>query len=319
MNLRFIPVSCITAVLLGGCAHSTSTGTIGIDRQQLLIVPAEALAKEADLAFSKLQTDETRAGKLITSGPEYARLDAIAKRIIKQTSVYRADALSWAWQLALIDRDVVNAFVMPNGKITFYTGIIRKLKLTDDEIAAIMGHEVAHALREHSREKASQKLTSDVLLSVAASTSKKADSVSALGGLVSNGLFLLPNSRNMEAESDIMGIELAARAGYDPRAAISVWKKMIALESGSSATPAFLSTHPTHEDRIANLETKMALAMPLYEEGQRQMAAGRAMQKSATPTAAASGLTTSPRSRSPKARSKTTNKPTGTGKSPAAQ
>src|SRR5437899_12398842 len=153
---------------------------------------------------------------------------------------------------------------MPGGKIAFYTGILEKLELTDDEIAAVMGHEISHALREHGRERASQQLATSVGASAVGAVLGIGQSGADLAALVGQVTFLLPYSRIHETEADRMGVELAARAGYDPRAAIALWQKMAKL--GGSAPPALLSTHPSNEARIKDLTEFSQKVMPLYEE-----------------------------------------------------
>jgi predicted Zn-dependent protease len=174
----------------------------------------------------------------------------------------RPDAEQWRWELKLIDRDVINAHVLPGGKITFYTGIIRKLSLTDDEIAAVMGHEIAHALREHTREKLSASLLADTAIAV---TSSKLGTGGTQLALVGKQIGLeLPFSRAMESEADAYGLELTARAGFDPQGAVRVWEKM--MESSSGRGPVtFLSTHPSTQQRRDALEALLPSVQPLYE------------------------------------------------------
>ena len=163
----------------------------------------------------------------------------------------------------LIDDDTVNAHVMAGGKITFYTGLIRKLKLTDDEIAAVMGHEMAHALREHTREKMSQSAAGDLAIAVGGALLGAGEGAVQLASLGKQLALDLPFSRGMESEADLYGLELAARAGYDPRAALTLWQKM--AQAGGGRGPAFLSTHPAPGDRMQALEVAMPKVMPLYE------------------------------------------------------
>jgi predicted Zn-dependent protease len=165
----------------------------------------------------------------------------------------------------VLTSDEINAWCMPGGKIAFYTGILEKLQLTDDEIAAVMGHEISHALREHGRERASQQLATNVGASAVGALLGFGQSGADLAGVVGQVTFLLPYSRIHETEADRMGVELAARAGYDPRAAITLWQKMAKISSGS-APPAILSTHPSNEDRMKDLADFSQRVMPLYEQ-----------------------------------------------------
>src|SRR5690554_265655 len=152
---------------------------------------------------------------------------------------------------------------MPGGKIAVYTGLINKIKPTDAELAAVIGHEMAHALREHSREQVSQQMVTSMGLSVLSAVTGSS-ATGDLGGALSDVMFRLPNSRTHEAEADRIGVELAARAGYDPRAAVTLWQKMAALSDGS--TPEFLSTHPSPASRSSDLAAAAEKVMPLYQE-----------------------------------------------------
>lgn len=202
---------------------------------------------------------------LITSGPQLERLKSIANRLIPQTAYFRDDTQKWDWQLSLINAPILNATCAPGGKITFYAGIIDQLKLTDDEIAAIMGHEIAHALREHGRERLSQAMAQSTLTNIAmAAAGGYAAQINA-ANQVAQYVLVLPNSRQNESEADAIGLELAARAGYNPRAAITVWQKMIKATRGNNP-PEFLSTHPSGETRIEQLSALMPAVEPIYRE-----------------------------------------------------
>ncbi|HEX8614443.1 MAG TPA: M48 family metallopeptidase [Telluria sp.] len=253
----------LIAAALAGCATSTKPGAVGITRSQLLTVPASEVDAMALSDFSHQNQKAKSAGRLVSKGAEYDRLARVAKRLQAQVPVFRDDAKGWKWELALIDAPMLNATCAPGGKITFYTGLIRKLKLTDDEIAMVMGHEIAHALREHGRERMSQAKTAGSVTSIArALAPDKALHVEA-ASQASHYLFMLPNSRQHESEADTMGLELAARAGYDPRASVSVWEKMAAA-SGGSGRAEFLSTHPSDATRIASLTAMQPRVAPLY-------------------------------------------------------
>ncbi len=254
-------------MLLVGCASTTKPGAIGVTRQQFLIVPAATVEKMALTHYANQNNQAKSAGKLIESGPEYERLRDIGKRLIRQTGVFRDDTKQWKWQLTLIDAPTVNASCAPGGKITFYTGIINKLKLTDDEIAAVMGHEIAHAIREHGREKVSESMGQQLLVNLASAKAQSPAVAAALANQVGTVLFLLPNSREKETEADKIGTELMARAGYDPAAAINVWRKMAGL--GDAKTPQFLSTHPSHSSRIEELTALQAVVKPLYDAAEK--------------------------------------------------
>jgi predicted Zn-dependent protease len=253
-----------------GCTtvQTTEAGAIGLDRKQRMssLVSEEQLNAGALKAYSEVMTKEKTEGDLNADAAMTARVRAIANRIIPQTGTFRADAPKWQWEVNVIKSDELNAWCMPGGKIAFYSGIITKLNLTDDEIAAIMGHEIAHALREHSRERASEQATTGLVIGVGSAILGGGQTGADLTQLAYHSVFGLKHSRLHETEADRIGVELAARAGYDPRAAISLWEKM-GKASGGQGSPEFLSTHPSAETRIADLRDYSARVMPLYEKG----------------------------------------------------
>lgn len=255
--------------LLAACSTTTKPGAVGVSRQQFLLVPAETVERMATLSYNQQAQEAKKAGKLVTSGEEYERLKRVADRVRAQVGVFREDTDHWKWQLVLIDAPIINATCAPGGKITFYTGIIRKLALTDDEIAAVMGHEIAHALREHGRERVSLAVAQNAITGAALAASRNSSNVQ-LANQFAHYLFVLPNSRQNETEADGIGLELAARAGYDPRAAITLWQKMTRISGGGSGE--FFSTHPSGETRINDLTALMPKVMPLYEQAARQTA-----------------------------------------------
>jgi predicted Zn-dependent protease len=193
-----------------------------------------------------------------------ARVRAITQRLVSQTATFRPDAAKWEWEVHVISVEEVNAWCMPGGKMAMYTGLIQKLNATDEEIAAVMGHEIAHALREHSREQVSRQMGTQMAIGIAGALLGVGDLGQSIAGTVADVTLNLPKSRTAEQEADRIGVELAARAGYDPRAAISLWQKMQKL--GGSQPPKFLSTHPSHEDRISDLQNYAAKVMPLYQQ-----------------------------------------------------
>lgn len=263
MNIRTL-LSALALSLLLACASTTKPGVVGITREQFLIVPAANVERMAAVHYAAQFNKAKTAGSLIAAGPEFDRLRKIAGRLIRQSAVFREDTRQWKWHLTLIDAPVLNATCAPGGKITFYTGIIRQLDLTDDEIAAIMGHEIAHALREHGREKVSEAMGQQLVVKLAAAGSNQPEQNEYLANQVAQVLFTLPNSREKETEADKIGLELMARAGYDPRAAVNVWRKMSAAARGRTP-PEFLSTHPSHSTRINELSALQPVVRPLYE------------------------------------------------------
>jgi predicted Zn-dependent protease len=244
--------------------QTTQPGAVGIERQQSMLVSSAEVNASASKAYQQIIAEATKKGQLNTDAAQLARIRGVSQRLIPQTAAFRADAPGWQWEVNLIDAKDVNAWVMPGGKIAFYTGLLDKLKPTDDEIAAVMGHEIAHALREHGRERASQAMAQGIALSILGVVAGVSRGGMDLTQLVLNVTLNLPNSREHETEADRIGVELAARAGYDPRAAIRVWEKMSQLGGGKS--PEILSTHPAPTTRIADLQVYAARVLPLYEQ-----------------------------------------------------
>lgn len=262
----------VACCLLVACANTSRPGVVGVERSQFMMISAAQIDRMSAISYEQQAKAAQKKKILITSGPEYERLKTIANRLIPQTAVFRDDTRNWNWGLQLIDSPIVNATCAPGGRITFYSGIINKLNLTDDEIAAIMGHEIAHAVREHGREQVSQALAQNIISNVAlaAAGAGSAQSIDAANQIMQYVL-VLPNSRQNEREADAIGLELAARGGYDPRAAITLWQKM-SKESQGKNPPEFLSTHPSNENRIKDLSALIAKVMPLYEAAKRDSA-----------------------------------------------
>ena len=265
---KFLNVTVLASALaVTGCTSSTSTSTTGVDRKQLLLVSDSEINALSAQSYNQMKAQAQAKGLLNTNSAQKARLQRIANRLIPQAKVLRPEASSWKWEVNLIKSNELNAFCAPGGKIMFYTGIIDRLKLTDDEIAAIMGHEMAHALREHGRENVSRQYAQQAGLSILAAATGLSEGQAQLAQMVGQIGISLPNNRTQESEADILGTELMARAGYNPNASISLWKKMISASSGSS--PQFLSTHPNPSNRIQNLQALMPKVMPLYQQAKR--------------------------------------------------
>ncbi len=259
----------VSACLLVACTSTSRPGVVGVERTQFMMISAAQIDRISASSFEQQAKAAQKKNILITSGPQYERLKTIANRLIPQTAVFRDDTHAWNWGLQLIDSPMVNATCAPGGRITFYSGIINKLNLTDDEIAAIMGHEIAHAVREHGRERVSQAMAQNAIANVAlaAAGAGSAQSIDAANQIMQYVL-VLPNSRQNEKEADAIGLEIAARGGYDPRSAITLWEKM-SKESKGKNPPEFLSTHPSNENRIKELSALMPRVMPLYEAAKR--------------------------------------------------
>jgi predicted Zn-dependent protease len=260
----------LAAMALAACTTTTEEGTVGVQRSQLILVSSAEMEKAAAAQYQQVIQTETPKGNINRDPHQTERVRGIAKRLIPQTAVFRKDALDWKWEVNVITSPEVNAWCMPGGKIAVYTGLIEKVQITDDELAAVLGHEISHALREHSRERASQQVAAGAGASLAGIVADiflpgSGQLATAGAGLGAQGLYLLPYSRVHETEADRMGVELAARAGYDPRAAIVLWQKMAKL-SGGSGPPQLLSTHPSNEARIKDLTEFSQKVLPLYEE-----------------------------------------------------
>jgi predicted Zn-dependent protease len=231
------------------------------------LASAEEFDAQSRQQYLQLMSEAQKMGALVPdSDPQVVRLRAIAKRIIPSATRWNPEAANWKWQVNLLNSSQVNAFCMPGGRIAFFTGILTSLKLTDDEVAAVMGHEIAHALREHGRERAAKSTATGVASRIAGAglsawlgiDPRITDTATnALGQLV-----VLKFSRDEEREADLIGLDLAARAGYDPRAGIALWRKMGALNKREPVQ--LLSTHPGGEERISDIQGHMDVLMPLY-------------------------------------------------------
>jgi predicted Zn-dependent protease len=250
--------------MLSGCATTTAGGAVGANRSQLLLISSEQLEQTAAQGYSQLKTEATQKGALNTNENLLQRVRAIARRIEPQTGIFRKDAPGWNWEVNVIDSDELNAFCMPGGKIMFYSGLINRLKLTDEEIAVVMGHEIAHALREHSREQVSQAIAAQTALGLGTAVFGLSQTTAQLAGIGYQAFIATHFSRTDEAEADRIGLELSARAGYNPRAGVTLWQKMMNAKTGGQP-PEFLSTHPADSTRVQQIESLLPVVMPLYE------------------------------------------------------
>jgi predicted Zn-dependent protease len=242
-------------------------GEVGSNSRWSKLVPAEQFEAGAAQQYQQMLRAAAQQRALAgAENPQVVRLRAIAERIVPHATPWNDRAARWRWEVNLLANDELNAFCMPGGKIAFYLGILRKLQLNDDEVAAIMGHEVAHALREHARERAAKTAATGIgagLLSAVLGLGSLGDAAVNAGGQ----LLTLRFSRDDETEADIVGMDLSARAGYDPGAGVSLWQKMMAASRG--APPQWMSTHPSSGTRIKEIQAKLPKVQPLYAKAQR--------------------------------------------------
>jgi predicted Zn-dependent protease len=226
----------LAGALLAGCqtVQTTEAGQVGVKRSQLMGVSATEINAASEQSYRKMLQEAEQKKQLNRDAVMLARVRGIATKLVKQTGHFRADAADWKWETNVFHSEEVNAFCMAGGKIGIYSGLIEKLQITDEELAIVTGNQA----------------------------------LADLGDMVSSMTLTLPKSREAEREADVIGVELAARAGYDPRAAISLWQKMNRL--GGSRPPEFLSTHPNPESRQQELESITELVMPLYEQSRRR-------------------------------------------------
>jgi len=237
---------------------------VGRNSRFTSLVPAEQLEAAAAQQYQQMMREATQQRALANAEhPQVVRLRSIAQRIVPFAAPWNRRAEQWRWEVNLLGSRELNAFCMPGGKIAFYFGILQKLQLSDDEVAAIMGHEVAHALREHARERMGKTAATRVgagVLSALLGLGGAGDLLLNMGGQ----LLTLKFSREDETEADIVGMDLAARAGYDPAAGVSLWQKM--MQANRNAPPQWMSTHPSSDTRIKEIQVKLLKAQPLFEK-----------------------------------------------------
>ena len=248
-----------------GAAHAQVD--VGKSSSVRKLVPAGQLEGAAQQQYRQMLVEARSKGALAPDDhPQLKQLRSIAQTLIPFTTPWNDRAAQWKWEVNLIGSKQINAFCMPGGKIAFYTGILNELKLSTDEAAMIMGHEMAHALREHARERLAKSQATSMGLSIGARLLGLGD----LGDVAANlgtQLLSLKFSRDDETEADLVGLELAARGGYQPQAGVSLWEKM-GKASGGAEGPGlnFLSTHPSGPARIEALQANVPKVMDLYNQ-----------------------------------------------------
>ena len=261
---RLFTGALLTGALVPALAQQGIREEVGKNSAFSGLVPAEEVEAAAAQQYRQMLSQAAQQRALAPDNhPQLLRLRYIAQRIIPFTTEWNPRAKQWKWEVNLIGSKELNAFCMPGGKIAFFYGILQQLQLSDDEVATIMGHEVAHALREHARERMGKSTATQI----------GASALSAILGLGNLGnqvlgmgsqLLTLKFSREDETEADIVGMELAARAGYDPGAGVTLWQKMMAVSRGEPL--AFMSTHPSSEARIREIQARLPKVEPLYAQ-----------------------------------------------------
>lgn len=262
----------LAALLTGACTtvQTTQSGAVGVERKQRMLLSEKQVENMSAQMYSQTLQEADAKDVLNPDSAQTQRVRTIANRLIAQVNTFRPDARNWKWEVNVLQNDAINAYAMAGGKIMVYTGLINKLNATDEELAAVIGHEIAHALREHTREQMSQAYATQIgLLGVAAAVgiatgdANNANTTLGLGSTVAAVALTLPHSRRAETEADQIGLELMARAGYNPNAAITLWEKM--GKAGGQKPPEFLSTHPADTTRINEIKRLIPAVMPLYQ------------------------------------------------------
>jgi predicted Zn-dependent protease len=265
--MRFKSVAALflaLAVGLAAPAASQDSEGVKVSRKSVFrfAVGAESIEKQAEAQYVQMSRQAFQKRSIAEdSDPQLQRLRKIARDLLPGATKFNARAKDWKWEVILLRSQQINAFCMPGGKIAFFTGILDKLQLTDDEVAMVMGHEIGHALWEHARERAGKQMALGAGRVVAGLLFGQLGDVVGAGA---GSLATLKFSRNDELEADLIGMELAARAGYDPRSGVTLWQKMSSANKG--APPQWLSTHPAGETRINTIKKHLPEVMGLYEK-----------------------------------------------------
>ena len=277
--MQFRRVFLVGALVAAGCLGSTALLAregVEVNKEQSMfagLVPAAEVEQNARQQYGEMLREAAKKNALGPDDhPQVLRLRRIAKDLIPHSYDWNPRAKDWKWEVNLVGSNQINAFCMPGGKIAFYTGILNKLELTDDEVAMVMGHEIAHALREHARERMGKATATNGVAVIGSTVASVFFGVNPqITDLVAKqgaNLLNLKFSRDDETEADLVGMEIAARAGYDPRAGVSLWEKMSAANKG--APPQWLSTHPSGHTRIEEIQANLPKVMPLYERAARK-------------------------------------------------
>jgi predicted Zn-dependent protease len=255
------PLLALTLALLVAACATSPTG-----RKQLMLVSEQEAISASRQAYVQEMSKYKQEGKLVTDSRLRNRVEVITERLVAQAVKMRPESAKWQWSVQVVDEPkTVNAWCMAGGRMAIYTGLIQKVDPTDDELAQVMGHEIAHALANHTAERMSVAMASNAGVVAAGVLTNNPGQSMALAAAAAQLAVQMPNSRASETEADQIGIELAAKAGYDPRAAITLWQKMAKV--GGSSPPQFLSTHPSDESRQERLGKLAPKMMPYYQAG----------------------------------------------------
>jgi predicted Zn-dependent protease len=252
-------VLALAALLVSACATNVA------GRKQFMLVSEQSAIAQSKQAYVQTMDKLDSEGKLVTDPKIVKRVNTITGRLIAQAIEYRPETKGWEWSVRIIDEPkTVNAWCMAGGRMAIYTGLIQQIDPTDDELAQVMGHEISHALLNHTAERMSMAIATSL---GAVATGVATDSGAAMAGAAALGQLglLLPNRRGSEAEADRVGMEIAAKAGYDPRAAATLWQKMD--KAGGKGPPQFLSTHPSPANRQQTLAALAPTMMGYYQKG----------------------------------------------------
>lgn len=272
--MKIILVGCFLglSMLLSGCVTNNMTG-----RSQLMIVSEDAAINKSSSLYSSMISAYDKEQKLSSNADTNQRVQKITNRLVERAVLYKPESQKWKWQVNVVESEEINAFCMAGGKMAVYTGLLEKVKPTDDELAQVMGHEIAHALANHTAEK----MSVDILTKIAVATATVAVAAASNGtqqqnnnnvqtanqlAILAGGAFItLPNSRGAETEADKLGIEIAAQAGYNPAASVTLWEKMMEA-TGNKSEGDFLSTHPSPPNRIEALKALQEPMLKIYQD-----------------------------------------------------
>lgn len=256
MRNRILCLALLT-IAVAGCATNVA------GRRQLMLVSEQTAIAQSKQAYVQTMGQLGSQGKLVSDRTVVDRINTITGKLIAQAIQYRPETRDWEWSVRVIDEPkTVNAWCMAGGRMAIYTGLLNQVDPTDDELAQVMGHEISHALLNHTAERMSRAM---VVQAGAIGAGIAADSAAVMGGAMALGQLglLLPNSRSSEAEADRIGMEIAAKAGYDPRSAATLWQKMEKV--GGAGPPQFLSSHPSPANRQATLAALAPQMMAFYQ------------------------------------------------------